>query len=75
MKIQKNQIILIIILILIIITFAYFFIKGTYTKIDRPNVLHTESLSDYDFAGNYSKPTDTDADDTDSDTTSPPPAS
>ena len=57
MSIKEHHIILIVILTLILLPLAYFFIKGKYAPISRPTALHAESLSDYDFSGDYAEPT------------------
>lgn len=58
MNIKEHHIILIVILTLILLPIAYFFLSNKYTTTHRPTALHAESLSDYDFAGDYAAPTD-----------------
>ena len=57
MKIKEQHIILIVVLTIILIPLAYLYLKHTYIAPTRPSALKAESVSDYDFSGDYSKPT------------------
>jgi hypothetical protein len=57
MKIKQQHIILVIVATMIILPIAYFFLKHKYIAPSRPAALRSESLADYDFSGDYSKPT------------------